>query len=36
MVEKLWSAQSGDFITNVTQINSQSDLISMLKFADPS
>ena len=26
----------GDFVTNVTQINSQSDLISMLSFAGPS
>ena len=26
----------GDIVTNVTQINSQSDLISMLSFAGPS
>ena len=30
------SSTPGDFFTNVTQINSQSDLISMSSFAGPS
>ena len=29
-------AQPGDFVTKVKQINSQSDLIWMTRFADPS